>query len=98
MNMKKLLYILSVIIGLTSFIWGAKLIHYNYALQSDVIEILKTGNQEITNEIKALHSEQATKTLIVHLGLIVVGIVLVILPLFLSRKTCSKPLIEQNNK
>ena len=90
--MKSILKIIAIVVGLASFIWGAKLIHYNYVHERDVTYMLKSGNENISEEITASHSGQAVKELVVHLGLVVIGVGLVIVPLTVTRKAHNKSL------
>ena len=90
--MNNIIKITVIIVGLTSFLWGAKLIHYNYVHERDVTYRLKSGNENISSEITASHSGQAVKDLVVHLGLVVLGVCLVVLPLAVTRKAHNKSL------
>jgi multisubunit Na+/H+ antiporter MnhC subunit len=90
--MKNILIISAIVIGLASFVWGAKLIHYNYAHERDVTYMLKSGGESVSDEIAASHSDQAVKDLIVHLGLIVIGVVLIVVPLVVKLKAHNKSL------
>lgn len=88
--MKNTFKIISIVVGLSVFVWGAKLIHHNYAHERNVTYMLKSGNIKISNQILSGHSEQAAKDLIVHLGLIVIGVCLIIVPITIHKMAHNK--------
>lgn len=88
--MRNLKGIFALALGIAVFWWGASLIHHNYTHQRDVLFILKSGKENISAEVTAHHSGEATKELAVHLTLIVFGVLSVFTALWLLRKTHNK--------
>ncbi len=90
--MKNLLKIIVIVIGLGLMYWSGKLVHHNYSMQRDVTYILKSGGNDVPAEVSASHSKQALEELVVHLGLVVLGVSFVLVPIVTARKTHNQSL------
>lgn len=71
---KKIIFILGLIISISSILWGIQLIHDTYTLASITTDMLKSGNTDLTIEAMAHYSLQSFKTVAIHLGLVIVGV------------------------
>lgn len=71
---KKIILSIGLIISIASVLWGTKIIHDTYTLSSITTYMLKTGDTGLTIEEMEHHSVQSSKTVAVHLGLVIVGV------------------------
>ena len=93
--MMKLVKIALLVLGIAIFTWGVKIMHSNYVHEKNLLHILKTGNENITENVSRDHSKEAAIDLGLHLGLSIIGFLLIISPIFIARKAHNKALNSQ---
>lgn len=82
--MKILLRLLLVLLGLGLVIWGFDLVHSEYTKTLNMLNFVKTGRE--VSEVGHLHnSGEAFKSVAVHLGLVVFGILVIVAPLAFAK-------------
>ena len=73
MNFIKVLKLLFLMFCLFCIYSGTTLVNHRYIHEKNIVYEWKTGN-ETTQKLEEHHQEQVVKTLIVHLGLIIFGV------------------------